>query len=152
MRGQVLTRAAASILELTVPWASRFTELSPEVPGLKRRSQHVEHIGRSGLLGRRLRVDDPLLLAIGKAEGAVGVIHDVALLEHQVHLLLHATELLDVLLSCCSLLLHLLEAPHLLGDLTLLLLLLELLVLDLDPGLAALGGGLHEVARLTLGD
>jgi hypothetical protein len=51
-----------------------------------------------------------------------------------------------------NLLLHLLEAPHLLGDVSLLLLLLELLLLDLGSGLATLGGGLHEVARFALRD
>jgi hypothetical protein len=85
----------------------------------------------------------PLLLTLGKTKGAIGVLVDVALVEHLVHLLLHTAELVHLLL-------HLVEAPHLLGDLGLLLLLLELLLLDLGPGLATLGGGLHEVARFAL--
>jgi hypothetical protein len=68
---------------------------------------------------------------------------DVALLEHQIDLLLHTAKLLDLLLGGSSLLLHLLEEAHLAGDLGLLLGLLELLRLDLHPGLAALGRGLH---------
>ena len=87
----------------------------------------------------------PLLLTLGKTEGAIWVLVDVALVEHLVHLLLHAAELVHLLLN-------LVVAPHLLGDLGLLLLLLELLLLDLGAGLAALGGGLHEVAGFALGD
>lgn len=96
-------------------------------------------------LGGGLRDLLPLLFVLGQTKGAVGVLVDVALLEHAVDLLLHAAELVNLLL-------HLLEAPQLLGDLGLLLLLLELLLLDLDSGLAALGGRLHEVARFALRD
>ena len=85
----------------------------------------------------------PLLLTLGKTEGAIGFLVDVALVEHLVHLLLHAAKIVHLLL-------HLVEAPQLLGDLGLLLLLLELLLLDLGSGLAALGGGLHEVVRFAL--
>jgi hypothetical protein len=77
---------------------------------------------------------------------------DVSLLEHQVDLLLHAAELLDLLLGSSRLLLHLLEEAHLLSDLGLLLRLLELLSLNLHPGLAALGRGLHKEARFALRD
>jgi hypothetical protein len=91
------------------------------------------------LLGRRLRDECPLLLAIGKAEGAIRILEDVALLEHLVDLLLHAAELVQVLLGCGSLLLHMVEEAHLLGNLGLFLRLLKLLCLDLSTGFAALG-------------
>jgi hypothetical protein len=87
----------------------------------------------------------PLLLALGQTKGAIRVLVDVALIEHQVNLLLHTAELMNLLL-------HLLELPQLLGDVSLLLLLLELLLFDLGSGLATLGGSLHEVARFALRD
>ena len=93
----------------------------------------------------RLRDLLPLLLALGQTEGAVGVLEDVALLEHLVDLLLHAAELVNLLL-------HLLEEPQLLSDISLLLLLLELLILDLGPGLSPLSTWFHEMAGLSFRD
>ena len=87
-------------------------------------------------LGGRLRDLLPLLLALGQTKGAIGVLVDVALIEHLVDLLLHTAKLMNLML-------HLLELPQLLGDVGLLLLLLELLLLDLGSGLATLGGSLH---------
>jgi hypothetical protein len=142
----------ASVIDLTVSWACHFIERSPEVPAISLGNQHVELIRRFGLLGRRLRKEHPLLLTISKSEGTIWVLEDVALLKHLVNLLLHATELIEVLLSCRSLLLHGVEEVHLLGDFGLLMLLLELFILDLDPGFATLGGSLHQVARFALGD
>ena len=54
-------------------------------------------------------------------------------------------------LDLLSLLLHVLELCHLSRDLDLSLLLLELLLLDLGPGLSPCGRGLHKVAGLALG-
>jgi hypothetical protein len=152
MQSLELTGVSASVFDLKVSRDSCLVKRFPEVPAISLSKQQVELIRRSGLLGRRLRDEQPLLLAVGKGEGAVRILEDVALLEHLVDLLLHAAELVQVLLSCSSLLLHLVKAAHLLGDLSLLLLLLELLILDLDTGLAALGGSLHEVARFALRD
>jgi hypothetical protein len=104
------------------------------------------------LLDRRLNDLLPLLLTLSQTEGAIRVLVDVALLEHLVDLLLHATHVLEILLGGGHLLLHLLEAPHLLSDVGLLLLLLEFLLLDLCPGLPPLGTWLHHVAGVTLGD
>jgi hypothetical protein len=132
--------------------ASHIIECILKVPTFRLINQHVELIRRFWLLGRGLSLQHPLLLAISKAEGTVLVLEYVALLKHPVDLQLHAAELVEILLSCSSLLLHLVEMAHLLGNLSMLLSLLELLLLDLGSGLAALGGGLHEVARLALRD
>ena len=123
--------------------AVNLIEGAAEVP-VDGRGLQDEGVRRDDLLGR-LRDLLPLLLALGQTEGAVGVLEDVALLEHLVDLLLHAAELVNLLL-------HLLEEPQLLGDVGLLLLLLELLILDLGPGLPPLGTWLHEVAGLALRD
>jgi hypothetical protein len=85
----------------------------------------------------------PLLLVGGQRQGAIGLLLEVALLEHLVDLLLHAAELVHLLL-------HLLEELHLLGKIALLTLLLDLLLLELGSRLAALGRGLHQVARFAL--
>jgi hypothetical protein len=103
-------------------------------------------------LGRRVQDLLPLLLAASESQGAVRVTEYVALIEHLVDLLLHPTELVEALLGSSRILLHLLEEAHFRGDLRLFLGILELLRLDLHPGLAAQGGGLHEVARPPLGD
>ena len=84
---------------LTVFRASDLIKRRSKVPGIKRWSQHVELIRRFGLLSRRLSKENTLLLAVGKAKGAIWVLEDVALLEHLVDLLLHAAELVEVFLS-----------------------------------------------------
>jgi hypothetical protein len=91
---------------------------------------HAERVRWDDLGGRR-QVLLPLLLVGSQSHGAIRVPLYIALIEHLVDLLLHATELVNLLL-------HLLELPHLLCDFGLLSLLLELLLLDLGSGLAAL--------------
>ena len=64
-------------------------------------------------------------------------------------------ELLDMYLGglhCLHLLLHPFELSHSVGNFGLSLLLLELFLLDLSFGLPSGRRGLHEVARLALGD
>ena len=89
-----------------------------------RRAHHVDLVLQRRLLDRRLGYEDPLLLTLGETEGAVCVLEDVALFEHLVDLLLHITVLVDLLL-------HLLKTLQLFGDVSLFLLLLELLLMDL---------------------
>ena len=95
-----------------------------EVSDLGRRAHQVDLVLQGLLLHRRLSDEGSLCLIAGQTKGAVGVLVDVALLEHQVDLLLHITVLVDLLL-------HLLKTLQLLGDVGLLLLLLELLLMDL---------------------
>ena len=98
-----------------------------------------------GHLGGRICHELPLLLTVGEPQRSILVFEDVALLEHGVDLGLHIAHLVQVLL-------HLLEPPHLLGDLCLLLRSTELLLLDLSPGLSPFGSWLHQVAGSPLGD
>jgi hypothetical protein len=106
-----VVRLVVGIFEVAVEVLGESWELNGEMV-------HRDH------LSGRLSDLQPLLLAPGQTEGAVGVMEDEALLEHQVNLLLHTAELVDLLLSSSGLLLHLLEEAHLLGNLGLLLLLL----------------------------
>lgn len=94
----------------------------------------------------------PDLLALSDGDATVLLPVEVALAEHLLDLGLGLGQLADVLPSGGHLLLHLLEARHPLGDLSLSLLLEKFFLLDLSPGLPPLGGGLHQVAGLALGD
>ena len=118
-------RSAASVVGLlnSIIELGSFVEGGAEVSDLGRRAHH-ELVLQRNLLHSRLSNEGPLCLIAGQTKGAVGVLVDVALLEHQVDLLLHITVLVDLLL-------HLLKTLQLFGDVGLFLLLLELLLMDL---------------------
>ena len=83
------------------------------------------------------------LLRMGHCNRAIGLPEEEALLEQHLHVSLGLLDLLDLLL-------HLVKLCHPGCNVCLLLLRPQFLLLDLSPGLSALGTRLHQMARLAL--
>lgn len=103
------------------------------------------------LLGRLCHLL-PNLVAGWHVDDAVFVPEEEAVLEELLHMGLGFIDLVEIATGSSCLLLHLLEASHPCRNLCFPLLLKELFLLDLSLGLSPDCGGLHQVARLALGD